>query len=229
MENKEVQVRLMVLSTDHEDMEGYEKALRTLFEENVVSINYFDWAVKHPRPPVELGRENRREFGESNRDPNAFTVRLGVPATMAATLSVFQEQLTNTTLRRDQFDQDKRKSFTLALYEVIPDNSVAELSIGRIKVISNCFFPEIGIGFGQVREPQPAVERERQHGQQSEWKTKPAKSDRPAAEEGRTHFEVGGRELIANDKAREAVFNHAFGNHATAVNKKNSGKAAAKK
>jgi len=229
MENKEVQVRLMVLSTDHEDMEGYEKALRTLFEENVVSINYFDWAVKHPRPPVDLGRDGRREFGESNRDPNAFTVRLGIPATMAANLSVFQEQLTNTTLRRDQFDQDKRKSFTLALYEVIPDDSVAELSIGRIKVISNCFFPEIGIGFGQVQEPRLEVERERHHDQPSQWKTKPVKSSGPVAEEGRTHFEVAGRELIANDKAREAVFNHAFGNHAKAVNKKNLGKVAVKK
>lgn len=218
MENKEVQIRLVLLSTDHEDMEGYEKALRTLFEENVVGIGHFDWGVKHPNPPINMGRDEGFEF--NNRDKHSTVLHLRIPATLASTVSVFQEQLTNTTLRRDQFDQDKRKSFTLALYELIPAIDT-EFTIGRIKVITNCFFPEIGIGRGHVPEPRVTLERERFHDQEEQWKVKPTKrSISEEALEGSIHFAIAGRELIANDKAREAAYNHAYADFSVTPKKK---------
>lgn len=222
METKQPEIRLALLSTDHEDMEGYEKALRTLFEENVVSIGHFNWGVGHPDPPVSLRDYDGHEY--NGRDKNAFTMHLRVPESMASTVSVFQEQLTNTTLRRDRFDQDKRKSFTLALYELIPNGEAFDL--GRIKVVTQCFFPEVGIGHGHVPEPRIELERERFHDQPEQWKVKATKgSALPRVEGGSVFFNVGGRELIANDKARQAVLDHAYADFSVTPKKK----AAAKK
>lgn len=217
METKQPEIRLALLSTDHEDMEGYEKALRTLFEENVVSIGHFNWGVGHPQPLVALRDYDGHEY--NGRDKNACTLHLRVPGNMASSVSVFQEQLTNTTLRRDQFDQDKRKSFTLALYELIPNGEAFD--IGRIKVITQCFFPEVGIGGGHVPEPRIEMERERFHDQPEQWKVKTTRGPNLTRfEEGSVHFHVGGRELIANDKARQAVYDHAHADFSVAPKKK---------
>lgn len=130
------EVRIALLSVDHEDMEGYTSGLRALLEEHVVSVTDFEWGAVNER---HAGRRNFREDG-----PEELT--LYIPDALTVTVSMFMEQMINTANNRGYEDRDQYKTWTLALYEV------TDGTVGRVKLLDQCHFTRSGLGRGKLGE-----------------------------------------------------------------------------
>lgn len=198
-------VHLALLSTDHEDMEGYTASLRTLFEKTITRIGHFHWGVDNPKPTVRHQTHNGFHGDYEPGDKGAINIHMDFPRSMEREVSLFQELFTNTVLNREYGDQDANKTFTLALFEVVPAGKNS-FTLGRIKLITNVCFPVVGVGFGKLGED--FKHRHRAFGAEVpvDWKSIP---EQPViiheAEEGNSSVTISGIELIANAKARAKI------------------------
>lgn len=198
-------VHLALLSTDHEDMEGYTASLRTLFEQTVTRIGHFHWGVDNPKPTVRHQSHNGFHGDYEPGDKGAINIHMDFPRIAEREVSLFQELFTNTVLNREYTDPDAKKTFTLALFEVVPTGK-SSFTLGRIKLVTNVCFPVVGVGFGKFGED--FQHRHRSFGTDVpvDWKAIP---EQPAiiheSEEGTTSLTISGIELIANAKARAKV------------------------
>jgi hypothetical protein len=196
-------VRLALLSTDHEDMEGYEASLRTLFEQTVTRIGHFSWEIDNPRLLVNHGGRDHYDDG----DKHAVMMHVQIPKRMERDVSLFQELFVNTYANREFADPDINKTFTLALFEVVPVGKQS-YTLGRVKLITNVTFARIGIGSGTYGGQDTVMPLARYHDIPVDWKSipeRPAYIPPLADEEGTSTFTISGRELIANAKARQRL------------------------
>jgi len=200
-------IKLAVLSTDHEDMEGYEASLRTLFEQTVSEIPHFTWGIENPKPTVRQSHHNGFGNDFEPGEKGATSMHLMFPKRLEREVSLFQELFTNTYMNRDYQDSERRKTFTLALFEVVPAGKNS-FTLGRIKLLTNVGFTQIGVGFGKYGGQESPYPRTRYHDVPEDWKATPGQpiiGRNDSDEEGESSFTIVGRELIANKKARDRV------------------------
>lgn len=191
------EVRIALLSVDHEDMEGYTSGLRALLEEHVVSVTDFEWGAVNER---HAGRRNFREDG-----PEELT--LYIPDALTVTVSMFMEQMINTANNRGYEDRDQYKTWTFALYEV------TDGTVGRIKLLDQCHFTRSGLGRGKLGEGRN-IGYPRYAGAQ--LNTDPSFGDagslpgriQPMDTVKFQSLDLIGRELTANQKTRDELARH---------------------
>lgn len=186
------EVRIALLSVDHEDVEGYQAALKTVFEQHVVAVDGFAWG-NHAEDPS--GRFRRHEDEQ---------LTMHVPDSTAIAVSMFMEQVMNVITGRPRNDRESRKTFTIALYEVVPAGK-ASSTIGRVKLMDQVRFDSTAVGRGILAHPEA---------------TRSYEFDRLQDEEGKetySHLNISGRGLIANEKTRSFLAQHAGTSVAKAV------------
>lgn len=177
------EVRIALLSVDHEDLEGYSKALKNVFEEHVIAAERFDWGSPVERP----GESNRFRLHRHHEDRE---LTLRIPDTAAVAVSMFMEQISNTISGRDSADRNGRKTWTLALYEVTP-----EATIGRIKLLDGVSFARSAVGQGAILHPLASNRWELEQGQDEQGKF--------------ASLDIYGSGLVPNEKTRAALAEHA--------------------
>jgi hypothetical protein len=182
------EVRIALLSVDHEDLEGYTKALKNVFEEHVISAERFEWGA----PVLQPGESDR--YRRISHDEDDHQLRLRIPESAAVAVSMFMEQVSNTISGRDDSDRDRRKTWTLALYEVVPAGK-ASATIGRIKLMDGVSFTRSAVGFGQILHPLASSRWELDHGQDEQGKF--------------ASLTINGCSLVPNEKTRSALAEHA--------------------
>ena len=181
-------VRIALLSVDHEDIEGYTGALKSVFEQHVVAIDSFNWGN---RPAEGTPRFRHHEDEE---------LTLHVPDTAAVAVSMFMEQVMNVITGRPNNDRESRKTFTLAVYEVVPSGK-SGVAIGRVKLIDQTVFQTGAVGRGMMAHPEASPQYELNRMREIEEEGKATYS----------YLNVRGRGLLANEKTRAFLATHSGG------------------
>lgn len=181
------EVRIALLSVDHEDIEGYQGALKGVFEQYVVAVDSFNWGNRAP------GMHSRFRHHDDDEELTMY-----VADKDGIAVSMFMEQIMNVITGRPNNDRESRKTFTIAMYEVVPACKGSSV-IGRIKLIDQIQFETSAVGRGMMIHPEASPRYELNMLADAE----------EAGKETYSHLNIRGRGLIANSKTREALGRHA--------------------